>query len=212
MIRMQFANPLYFVTLFTFLFVLAVATALFEIQIEGKYGWAAKLPTWRHTSAVGRWLFNRSQITGYHLYLSIMLLLLFHFPIILLGFSWMVEWTILSLYFAYSCLWDVLWFILNPAFGWKRFRAQDIWWFQKWIGPFPSDYYATISLSGFCAYLRGSASQAEPSAIFGALSISVQHLLGWAIGLSVAVCLIVILSLLNRRLLPRGVSLCDITK
>src|SRR4029450_3257650 len=41
-----------------------------------------------------------------------------------------------------------LWFVLNPAFGWKRFRKGAVWWHnQRWVGRFPIDYWNGFALS-----------------------------------------------------------------
>lgn len=53
--------------LFFFLFILtaSILMALFEIQVEGKNGWAADLPTWRSNN---KWLYKfmgNRPVTGY---------------------------------------------------------------------------------------------------------------------------------------------------
>jgi hypothetical protein len=178
-------SPLYLIALYVFLFALAVVTAMLEIQIEGPDGWARKLPTWRLTKNWYRLLVNRTEITGYHMYLGLFLLLMFHFPMVLLGWSWFAEWTVLSLYMAFNIVWDFLWFVLNPAFGWKCYTRENIWWFQRWLGPFPSDYYGALVLSGLFALLRGMTGQAAAVEAFGTLPIPLQHLAGWAIGMTI---------------------------
>ncbi len=184
---MSVAQPFYFIVLHLFVFVLSVVTALLEIQIEGGNGWAKKLPTWRLTRLYFQRLFNRVELTGYHVYLGIFILLMFHFPLLLTGWSWMLEWTILSCYFAYNILWDFLWFVLNPSYGWCRYSKMHIWWFRRWLGPFPDDYYITLIFSAICAMLRGYTMQTEPSALLGSLPLPLQQLLGWSIGLCVSI-------------------------
>ncbi len=190
-------QPLYFFALFGFVFVLSVVTAMYEIQIEGANGWAKKLPTWRMTSPFFRRLINRSEITGYHVYLLIFLMLMFHFPQLLSGWSWMREWTILSCYTLFNLLWDFLWFALNPAFGWRKYRKANIAWFIKWVGPFPQDYYMTIAMSGLFAYLRGNTPEALGYFPWQSFSIPVQHVMGWAMGVLACVIATVLIIALN---------------
>ncbi len=184
---MYITDPLQFIGLHLFIFVLSVATALFEIQIEGANGWAAKLPTWRYAPAWTKKYLNLTELTGYHIYLTSILLLLFHFPIILSGWSLYVELTVLSAYFAFNVIWDFLWFVLNPAFGWCRYEKKSIWWFQKWIGSFPLNYYTAIAISGMLAVLRGMTPEATGSELFGTLATPIQHGLGWLIGVSLSI-------------------------
>jgi hypothetical protein len=180
-------SPLYLIVLYVFLLVLSVITALLEIQIEGPDGWAKKLPTWRITKVWYKVIFNRTEITGYHVYLGIFMLLMFHFPLVVLGWSWFAEWTVLSLYSAFNIVWDFLWFVLNPAFGWHGYTQDKIWWFQRWRGPFPSDYYGSIAISGLFAMLRGDSAAASSFGAFGTIPQPLQHLIGWAIGMIVCI-------------------------
>lgn len=187
---MYVTDPFHFVTLFLFLFALSVVTALFEIQIEGENGWAAKLPTWRWEPAWLRRYFNLTELTGYHVYLSLLLILLFHFPIVLTGWTLYAELTALSGYFAFNVIWDFLWFLLNPAYGWCRYEKGSIWWFQKWIGSFPMHYYTTLGLSFFLAVLRGMTPDARGNALFGELPVLLQHGAGWLIGFALNIAFI----------------------
>jgi len=44
--------------------------------------------------------------------------------------------------------WDLLWFLLNPVFGWTRFRKGAVWWHGRtWIGRFPIDYWSALAIS-----------------------------------------------------------------
>ena len=42
--------------------------------------------------------------------------------------SWAAEATTLAAYFVWVATWDLLWFLLNPRYGWARFRKGEIWW------------------------------------------------------------------------------------
>ena len=70
---------------FTYLFVLAFFLALLEVQIEGRHGWAKKLPTWRPHA--GKWyarlyakIMGGKELTGYHAAIFGFVLALLHFP------------------------------------------------------------------------------------------------------------------------------------
>lgn len=184
---MYITDPLQFIGLHLFIFALSVATALFEIQIEGANGWAAKLPTWRYAPAWIHKYLNLTELTGYHVYLTSVLLLLFHFPIFLAGWSLYVELTILSCYFTFNVIWDFLWFVLNPAFGWCRYEKKSIWWFQKWIGSFPLNYYSALAIGGFLAIMRGMTADADGNQLLGSIAIPLQHGIGWLIGVSISI-------------------------
>lgn len=127
-------------------FAIALVLALLEIQIEGPYGWAARLPTWRwDTPAVRRWL--GKPVTGYHVLLNLFILLLLHLPVVVTGMSLARETEILSLYFLLCVSWDFLWFACNPHFGLRRFRPEHVWWFRGWWMGVPRAYFGGIALS-----------------------------------------------------------------
>ncbi len=182
---MPYADPVYFIVLWIFMLVLCTVIALLEIQTEGGNGWAALLPSWRLNAPWIKWLLNGKELTGYHIYLSLHLILLFHFPVILFGWSPFLELTILSLYFSSIACEDFLWFVLNPHFGWIKFSGKNVSWFTRWWGPFPSDYYLWIGLSAGAATLRGTLVEAPSSVMFGTYSVALQNLIGWALGFGI---------------------------
>ena len=136
-----------------FLFGYALLFALVEIEIEGPDGWAERLPTWfRVTTPAARFygLFMRGKpLTGYHAVMFVLPLWSFH-----LGFfggvpwSWAGEAATLAAYMAWVVTWDLLWFVLNPRYGWSRFRKGQVWWHGRtWIGRFPIDYWSAVAVS-----------------------------------------------------------------
>ena len=136
-----------------FWFVFAIILALLEIEIEGKYGWAQKLPTWYRTTGIGRIygrFMNKKPMTGYHTFLLMLLFLIFHAHYFQ-GCKWNVEAELstLGLIMTIAVIWDYLWFVLNPYFGYKNFRPEKIWWHakSKWFLGFPSDFYSGILIS-----------------------------------------------------------------
>jgi len=51
---------------------------------------------------------------------------------------------------------DFLWFVLNPSFGLKRFRAQHIWWHAPtWWWIMPRDYWV-FGVIGIALYVVGA--------------------------------------------------------
>jgi hypothetical protein len=50
---------------------------------------------------------------------------------------------------------DFLWFVLNPAYGIRRFRKQHIWWHSPtWWWIMPRDYWVFL-LVGCGSYAAG---------------------------------------------------------
>ncbi len=136
-----------------FLFTYALLFAAVEIEIEGPHGWAERLPTWfRITPPYARLygVFMRGKpLTGYHAVMFVLPLWSFHFGFVSgVRWSWAAEAATLAAYMIWTVTWDLLWFILNPRFGWSRFRKGAVWWHGRtWIGRFPVDYYSAIVAS-----------------------------------------------------------------
>ena len=85
--------------IFLYLIILALIHAKLEIMIEGKkIGWANNLPCWRVDNYLTQLIIGK-EITGYHTYLCLMFLLLFHSPILFLGWSLRIESIIMGFYF-----------------------------------------------------------------------------------------------------------------
>jgi hypothetical protein len=99
-----------------FLVLVSWLFALLEIQIEGRHGWAQKLPTWRIEN---RWIrtFYKKPITGYHLYAQGFIFLMAHVPFGLSLVPWNLhdELRILSFVVLFWILEDFLWFILGRS-------------------------------------------------------------------------------------------------
>ena len=152
------ATPIDLCLRILFLCAYAFLFAAVEIEIEGPHGWAERLPTWfRVTTPSARFyaVFMRGKpLTGYHAVMFVLPLWSFH-----LGFvggvpwTWAAEATTLAAYLAWAVTWDLMWFILNPRYGWAGFRKGAVWWHDRsWLGRFPIDYYGALVLSlGFAA-------------------------------------------------------------
>jgi len=51
-------------------------------------------------------------------------------------------------YGTLQCMWKHKDALLNPRYGWARFRKGEIWWHSRtWIGRFPIDYWAALVTS-----------------------------------------------------------------
>ena len=81
-----------------------------------------------------------------------------------------------SIFLLASVVWDFLWFVLNPHFGWQKFSPIHVAWHSSWLGPWPYDYYF-----GIIVYL---------------LLYSISFLKDWQSGLMESVSLLLYLSLL----------------
>ena len=141
----------YIISLIAALFALAYVFAKVEIQIEGADGgWAANLPTWRIEK---HWMldvfFGGRPLTGYHAWILTFILLMFHFPLLLLWqWSWQLEARVMGSFILFWIVEDFLWFLLNPGWGWKRFCQHEIRWHKHWVMGLPTDYwtFATVSI------------------------------------------------------------------
>jgi hypothetical protein len=62
---------------YIFTLILAIITALWEIQVEGRWGWAKLLPTFR-INVFFRKLLGGKALTGYHIFLLLLFVTVFH--------------------------------------------------------------------------------------------------------------------------------------
>jgi hypothetical protein len=134
------------------LFFYALLFAMVEIEIEGKDGWAVNLPTWyRRTTWYARlygFLMSGKPLTGYHAVMFFIPFVSFHVGLAFgQPWSWGLEARIFAGYLVWNVTWDFLWFLLNPHFGWARFRKGQIWWHSRWVGRLPVDYVNALWLS-----------------------------------------------------------------
>ena len=157
------------------LFVYALLFSLVEIEIEGKDGWAINLPTWYRRrpwyARVYAFLLSGKPLTGYHVVMFFIPFASFHIGLAFgQPWSWALEARMLASYLVWNVTWDFLWFVLNPAYGWGRFRKGQIWWHDKaWLGRLPIDYVNALWLSFAIAALpclRGNNTPLYQHAIF----------------------------------------------
>jgi hypothetical protein len=133
--------------LLVFMVFMAFILALWEIQIEGKDGWAAKLPGWRLGQGWLVKLTGGRPVTGYHLFMTLFLIALVHLPLFFVAWTWRLESLLLGFYVGMVFLEDFLWFVLNPHFGLKNFRRGKIWWHTSWWGPVPVLYWFLLAIT-----------------------------------------------------------------
>ena len=132
----------------TLLYLLAVLiSAIFwaklEIEIEGAQGWAAGLPTWRlEKHRLLDWFYGGRPLTGYHVWAFSSVFFFFHLPFFLLHtWSWRLELHAVAGFALFWVVEDYLWFVLNPHFGWSKFKRAEVWWHKRWLLGLPVDYW-----------------------------------------------------------------------
>ena len=84
--------------LLAFMVFVALLLALWEIQIEGKDGWAAKLPCWRIEKGWLTRVTGGRPITGYHFFMTLFLIAVVHLPLFFIVWSWRVECLLFGFY------------------------------------------------------------------------------------------------------------------
>ena len=135
-----------------FTVVLAIITALWEIQIEGKDGWAKLLPTFR-INVFFRKLLGGKSLTGYHIFLLLLFVTVFHGLFINELGTWQIEFTIIGFVSLFFVLEDVLWFIFNPHYTFRRFRKKQIEWHSRWFMGLPFTYWWGMIVGIICLLL-----------------------------------------------------------
>jgi hypothetical protein len=140
-----------------FMAFLAFLLALWEIQIEGKDGFAAKLPAWRLEKGRLVRLTGGRPITGYHVFMVLFLIAMVHLPLFFVLWSWRLESLLVGFFIGMLLLEDFLWFVLNPHYGVKNFRKGKIWWHNRWWGPVPDFYWILLVIVVVLVYFGRAA-------------------------------------------------------
>lgn len=132
-----------------FTLLLAFFFAKVEVHIEGPNGWAANLPTWRIEQHVLLDLFwGGRAMTGYHAWVFSCIALFFHLPLVFSGdWSWHGEARVLASLMVFWVAEDFLWFVINPAAGWRQFNPRFATWHKHWWWVAPIDYWVFLLLS-----------------------------------------------------------------
>src|SRR5262245_10245482 len=107
-----------------FLLLFSVLFAKVEISIEGPYGWAEYLPTWKLSSKhwTSRLFLGGRPMTGYHVWMISFIVAFSHLVYLFQDFTLATELRLLSFLILFGMTEDFLWFALNPAFGIKKFK------------------------------------------------------------------------------------------
>lgn len=130
---------------FFFSFLCATLFALLEIQIEGKNGWAGKLPTWKIYKKWFKYIPGGNKpITGYHFYFWTFLASISHLTFLFSQWSLGKELITISFIILVLRVEDFLWFVFNPHYGIRKFKPGLIAWHKSWIGFLPSQYYISL--------------------------------------------------------------------
>jgi hypothetical protein len=139
----ELSQPAQLVSTLAAVLAAAYLFARVEVEIEGDAGWAANLPTWRIEDHVLLDLFwGGRAMTGYHLWMFSFIGVFFHFPLFFMGqWSLQLEARVMASVMVFWIVEDFLWFIINPAFGWRRFRKQYVPWHKRWACGAPIDYW-----------------------------------------------------------------------
>lgn len=128
----------------------SIVFAKLEIQIEGGSGWAGNLPTWRIQNRWTKLLYSSRPLTGYHFWMQLLILVLMHVPFLIgvAPFRFASELRVLAFLLLFWVVEDFLWFVLNPAFGLRRFRKEHVWWHAPtWWWFMPRDYWLYIPVA-----------------------------------------------------------------
>ena len=136
-----------------FLFVFCLVLAAYETQIEGAFGWAQNLPTWRPSptnliARLYRKLMGGREMTLYHVLVFTLVVIFMHYPYFA-GKAWSFssELTTLSFFFLVVVIWDFLWFVVNPRYDFGQFWGQHVLWHKKWFWHMPTDYWFALIVS-----------------------------------------------------------------
>jgi hypothetical protein len=143
---------LYIVSIY--LFLVATLHSKLEIMIECDEtgGWAKKLPCWRFNCYIIKLIIGK-EITGYHTYMLILFLTLFHGLFLVDNWTLKKEFFVLGCFCIYWCIEDIMWFVQNKHYGLKKFRKGHISWHNRWFFYLPVSYWTSIIIGGILIYL-----------------------------------------------------------
>jgi len=141
------------IKIFIWMVILAYFHALQETQIEGKAGWARHLPTFRISVFITKLLLNK-EITGYHIFLLSMYVIIFHGIYLFQPYTLKTELIIFGLLNWYFVIEDFLFFIVNPHYGISKFKKGYISWHRRWLFNFiPISYVWGIIIGTFLLWI-----------------------------------------------------------
>lgn len=141
-----------------FIFVAAYMFAKIEVVIEGPKGWAEGFDTWRlpHGHWVNKLFFGNKPATGYHVWMNLFMLYFIHMVYLFQPVSLSTELRLIAFLTLFWITEDFLWFLINPAYGWKKFKKEHIWWHApNWWVIAPRDYFIALPVAALLYYLAG---------------------------------------------------------
>lgn len=118
-----------------FVFIISIIYSLIEIEMEGKYGWCAQLPTAKKVMA---------DFTFYHLLMMLFIIITFYQL-----FHRKDIWIIVFYIAAFFFIEDYIWFILNPYFTFDKYSKENIPWHKHWIYGQPIENYFCYAITIF---------------------------------------------------------------
>lgn len=127
-----------------YIIILAIIVAMLEINIEGRNGWAKNLPV---TFKTRRFKIDGKPLTGYHFYLFLLFIHVFHAVFIFTQWSLAKEFLLWGYYFLFFVFEDFFWFLLHKNYGIKRFKKHQIEWHKNWFLLLPVVYWQMIIIS-----------------------------------------------------------------
>lgn len=142
------------VLILLYIVLLSLVMAFLEVQIEGNAGWAKNLPTWKFKNPI-RSIIGWTTIDGYHVWLWAFIILIFHFPFIVgHNFSLDSELIVVESLLIFFVVEDFLWFVINPAWGLKKFFTKEIPWHPTKIFFLPQNYWISFLIIGVFEAVR----------------------------------------------------------
>lgn len=104
-----------------------VANAYWEAYIEGENGWAKNQVGWK--VQIGK----RFTYTAYHFWLYwVMIPLLLAIPFVFTGWNEHLFFVLIFSYLIGTTVEDFMWFVVNPAYPFKKFNPEDTTW-HSWV-------------------------------------------------------------------------------
>ena len=137
-----------------YLLVLAALHAKMELMSEGKGGWGLNFPCWRINNRIINLLINK-ELTGYHFYMCLMFLLLFHSPLLFIAFTLKTELTLLGYFFWYWVAEDFFWFCESKHYGLRNFKKGRIYWHKRFWLFLPVSYWESIVIGTILLIIGG---------------------------------------------------------
>jgi hypothetical protein len=114
-----------------------------ENMSEGKAGWGLRFPCWHINNTLIRLLIGK-ELTGYHFYMMLTFLLIFHCPFFFINWTFKKELITIGLYFWYWVIEDFIWFVESEYYGLRNFKKGKIYWHKRFLIGLPVSYWWSI--------------------------------------------------------------------